>query len=100
MIFLFLHISFVFKVPRYLLVQKYEERLETARKTYRKWQRTLKFNGLCGSTWIKNDQVLIFLLKIFGVLANICIFAHEIFKNNNYGNTNKVHERAFAARIR
>ncbi|EFB34028.1 hypothetical protein PREVCOP_06594, partial [Segatella copri DSM 18205] len=46
MIFLFLHISFVFKVPRYLLVQKYEERLETARKTYRKWQRTLKFNGL------------------------------------------------------
>lgn len=60
----------------------------------------LKFNGLYGSTWIKNDQVLIFLLKIFGVLTNICIFAHEIFKINNYGNTNKVHERAFAARIR
>lgn len=60
----------------------------------------LKFNGLYESTWIKNDQVLIFLLKIFGVLANICIFAHKIFKINNYGNTNKVHERAFAARIR
>lgn len=41
-----------------------------------------------------------FSSKIFGVLANICIFAHEIFKINNYGNTNKVHERAFAARIR
>ena len=52
----------------------------------------LKFNGLYGSTWIKNDQVLIFLLKIFGVLAIICIFAHEIFKINNYGNTNKVRE--------
>ena len=82
------------------MVQKYEERLELARKTYRKWQRTLKFNGLCGSTWIKNDQVLIFLLKIFEVLAIICIFAHEIFKINNYGNTSEAHERADAARIR
>ena len=82
------------------MVQKYEERLETARKSTRKWQRTLKFNGLCGLSWIKKHPVLIFLLKIFGVLANICIFAHEIFKINNYGNTNKVHERAFAARIR
>lgn len=61
-------------------------------------RRALKFNGLCGLSWIKNDSALIFLLKIFEVLANICIFAHEIFKNNNYGNTNKVHERAFAAR--
>lgn len=69
MIFLFLHISFAFKVPRYLLVQKYEERLELARKSTRKWQRTLKINRLCGLSWIKNDQVLIFLLKIFGVFS-------------------------------
>ena len=62
------------------MVQKYEERLETARKSTRKWQRTLKYNGLYGSTWIKNDQVLIFLLKIFGVLANICFIAHEYLK--------------------
>ena len=82
------------------MVQKYEERLETARKSTKKWQRTLKINRLYGLSWIKNDPVYFFLLKIFGVLANICIFAHEIFKINNYGNTNKVHERAFAARIR
>ena len=82
------------------MVQKYKERLETARKSTRKWQRTLKINKLYGSTWIKNDQVLIFLLKFFGVLTNVCIFAHEIFKINNYDNTNKVHERAFAVRIR
>ena len=60
----------------------------------------LKFNGLYGSTWIKNDQVLIFLFKIFGVLAIICIFAHEIFKINNYGNTSEAYERADEARIR
>lgn len=81
-------------------MQKYEERLVFARKMLENCGKMLKFNGLYESTWIKNDQVLIFLLKIFGVLANICIFAHEIFKINNYGNTNKVHERAFAARIR
>lgn len=82
------------------MVQKYEERLETARKSTKKWQRTLKINRLYESTWIKNDQVLIFLLKIFEVLAIICIFAHEIFKINNYGNTSEAHERADAARIR
>ena len=47
----------------------------------------LNFNGLCRLYCIKNDPVLVFLLKIFGVLAIICIFAHEIFKINNYGNT-------------
>ena len=31
------------------LMQKYEERLELARKSERKWQRTLKFKGLCES---------------------------------------------------
>ena len=82
------------------MVQKYEERLETARKSTKKWQRTLKINRLYGLSWIKKHPVLIFLLKIFGVLANICIFAHEIFKINNYGNTSEAHERAFAARIR
>lgn len=30
-------------------MQSYKERLETARKSERKWHRTLKFNGLCGS---------------------------------------------------
>ena len=82
------------------MVQKYEERLETARKSTKKWQRTLKINRLYGLSWIKKGPVLIFLLKIFGVLANICIFAHEIFKINNYGNKSEAHERAFAARIR
>ena len=48
----------------------------------------------------KTTQYKFFLLKIFGVLANICIFAHEIFKINNYGNTSEAHERADAARIR
>ena len=70
------------------------------KKNARKLRRKLKYNGLYRLCCIKTDPVLIFLLKIFGVLANICIFAHEIFKINNYGNTNKVHERAFAARIR
>ena len=81
-------------------MQKYEERLELARKSERKWHRTQKINKLYGLSWIKNDQVLIFLLKFFGVLTNVCIFAHEMFKINNYGNTNKVHERAFAVRNR
>ena len=75
MIFLFLHISFAIKVPRYLLVQKYEERLELARKSERKWLRTLKFKGLCELSWIKNDPVYFFLLKSFGVSIIICIFA-------------------------
>ena len=30
------------------MMQSYKERLETARKSERKWQRTLNFNGLCG----------------------------------------------------
>ena len=63
-------------------------------------RRTLNFNGLCRLYCIKNDPVLVFLLKIFGVLAIICIFAHEIFKINIYGNTSEAHERADAARIR
>lgn len=48
----------------------------------------------------KKRPGIFFLLKIFGVLAIICIFAHEIFKINNYGNTSEAHERADAARIR
>lgn len=83
-----------------LIGAKVRRKIGIRKKNTRKLQRTLKFNGLCGSTWIKNDQVLIFLLKIFGVLANIYIFAHEIFKINNYGNTSEAHERADAARIR
>ena len=83
-----------------LIGAKVRRKIGIRKKNTRKLQRKLKYNGLYESTWIKNDQVLIFLLKIFGVLTNICIFEHEIFKINNYGNTNKVHERAFAARIR
>ena len=83
-----------------LIGAKVRRKIGIRKKNARKLRKMLKFNGLYGTTWIKNDQVLIFLLKIFGVLANICIFAHEIFKINNYGNTNKIHERAFAARIR
>jgi hypothetical protein len=38
-------------------VQKYKERLETARKSERKWQRTLKFNGLYGlSSHVKTKK--------------------------------------------
>ena len=57
------------------LMQKYEERLELARKSERKWQRTLKFNGLCGLSWIKNNPKFNILLKNFGDSIIICIFA-------------------------
>ena len=83
-----------------LIYAKVRRKIGIRKKNAIKLQRTLKFNGLCGLSWIKNAPVLIFLLKIFGVLANICFIAHEMFKINNYGNTNKVHERAFAVRIR
>jgi len=56
-------------------VQKYEERLELARKSTRKWQRTLKINRLYRLCCIKTDPVYFFLLKIFGVSIIICIFA-------------------------
>ena len=48
----------------------------------------------------KTTQYIFFLLKIFGVSIIICIFAHEIFKIYNYGNTSEANERADAARIR
>ena len=48
----------------------------------------------------KRPGIFFFLLKIFGVSIIICIFAHEIFKIYNYGNTSEANERADAARIR
>ncbi len=57
------------------LMQKYEERLELARKSERKWQRTLKFKRLCELSWIKNNPKFNILLKNFGDSIIICIFA-------------------------
>jgi len=45
------------------MVQKYKERLETARKSTRKWQRTLKINKLYGLSWIKKALYKFFFLK-------------------------------------
>ena len=85
MIFLFLHISFAIKVPRYLLVQKYEERLELARKTYRKWQRTLKFKGLCGLIQIQQGCHIIILTDKYYVEANteILFTLHQTLRNTD-----------------
>ena len=83
-----------------LIYAKVQRKIGIRKKNAIKLRRTLKFNGLCGLSWIKNDPVLVFLLKIFGVSIIICIFAHEIFKIYNYGNTSEANERADAARIR
>lgn len=85
MIFLFLHISFVFKVPRYLLVQKYEERLELARKSERKWLRTLKFKGLCESILIQQGCHIIILTDKYYVEANteILFTLHQTLRNTD-----------------
>ncbi|RHK50263.1 hypothetical protein DW064_01430 [Segatella copri] len=77
MIFLFLHISFAIKVPRFLCKDgaKIRRKIGIRKKNTIKLRRTLKFNGLCRLSWIKNDPVYFFLLKIFGVSIIICIFA-------------------------
>ena len=85
MIFLFLHISFAFKVPRYLLVQKYEERLELARKSERKWLRTRKFKGLCESIQIQQGCHIIILTDKYYVGKNkeILFTLHQILRNTD-----------------
>jgi hypothetical protein len=51
-------------------VQKYEERLELARKSERKWLRTLKFKGLCESILIQQGCHIIILTDKYYVEAN------------------------------
>ena len=51
-------------------MQKYEERLELARKSERKWLRTLKFKGLCESILIQQGCHIIILTDKYYVEAN------------------------------
>ncbi|MBD9059977.1 MAG: hypothetical protein EGR30_07715 [Prevotella copri] len=52
------------------MVQKYKERLETARKSTRKWQRTLKINKLYESILIQQGCHIIILTDKYYAEAN------------------------------
>ena len=61
------------------MVQKYEERLELARKSERKWQRTLKFNGLCESIQILQKSEITKRFATFFILSSIFSCEIKIF---------------------
>ena len=67
------------------MVQKYEERLETARKSTKKWQRTLKFKGLCESIQIQQGCHIIILTDKYYVEANteILFTLHQALRNTD-----------------
>jgi len=66
-------------------VQKYEERLELARKSERKWLRTLKFKGLCESIQIQQGCHIIILTDKYYVEANteILFTLHQTLRNTD-----------------
>ena len=53
------------------LMQKYEERLELARKSERKWQRTLKFKVLCESIQMLQKSKITKIFATFFILSSI-----------------------------
>lgn len=69
------------------MVQKYEERLELARKSERKWLRTLKFKGLCESILIQQGCHIIILTDKYYVEANteILFTSRNADKHRGFG---------------
>ena len=61
------------------LMQKYEERLELARKSERKWQRTLKFKVLCESIQMLQKSKITKRFATFFILSPIFSCEIKIF---------------------